>query len=184
MGCGLGASPKRVTVAKYRDKALSMRAFLFAIAAACTLAACGQPAEQAAEPEAPAASAGIEVRDAWAAQTPGGVDVSAGYLVIGNGGDADDRLLSASSPRAARVEIHEMVMEGAVMRMRPVEALVIPAHGEATLAPGGQHLMFFGVTAPFVQGETVDVRLVFETAGEVAVSLPVRQGATHGGGEH
>lgn len=161
-----------------------MRAFLFAISAACMLAACGQPAEHAAEPAAPVApSAGIEVRDAWAAQTPGGVDVSAGYLVISNGGDADDRLISASSPRAARVEIHEMVMDGAVMRMRPLQALVIPGHGEVALAPGGQHLMFFGVTQPFVQEESVEARLVFETAGEVVVSLPVRQGATHGG-EH
>jgi periplasmic copper chaperone A len=158
-----------------------MRAFIFAIAAACTLAACGQAAEQGVEPAAPSATAGIEVRDAWAAQTPGGVDVSAGYLVISNGGDSDERLISSSSARAARVEIHEMVMEGAVMRMRPVEALVIPAHGEVALAPGGQHLMFIGVTEPFVTGETIEVHLVFETTGEVVVSLPVRQGATHGG---
>jgi periplasmic copper chaperone A len=159
-----------------------MRAFIFAVAAVCALAACGQPAEHAEHStETAAPAAGIEVRDAWASQTPGGVDVSAGYLVIANGGDADDRLVSASSSRAARVEIHEMVADGAVMRMRAVDALIIPAHGEVALAPGGQHLMFFGVTAPFTQGETIDVRLVFETAGEVAVSLPVRQGATHGG---
>lgn len=160
-----------------------MRAFIFAIAAAA-LAACGQPAEHAVEPAAQdAAPAGIAVQDPWAAQTPGGVDVSAGYLVITNGGDADDQLISASSPRASRVEIHEMAMDGAVMRMRPVDALVVPAHGQTELGPGGQHLMFFGVTQPFVQGETVEVHLVFATAGEVVVSLPVRQGATHGG-EH
>jgi copper(I)-binding protein len=160
-----------------------MRAFIFAIAAAA-LAACGQPAEHAAEPAAQdAAPAGIAVEDPWAAQTPGGVDVSAGYLVITNGGAADDQLISASSPRASRVEIHEMAMDGAVMRMRPVDALVVPAHGQTELAPGGQHLMFFGVTQPFVQGETVEVHLVFATAGEVVESLPVRQGATHGG-EH
>lgn len=154
-----------------------MRAFLFAIAAACTLVACTQAAGPPAEAAAPA---GIEIRDAWASPTPGGVDVSAGYLVVANGGAAD-RLLSASSSRAARVEVHEMSMDGAVMRMRRLDALPIPANAEVTLAPGGLHLMFIGVTSPFVEGETIDVRLVFETAGAVDVSLPVGRAAGHSG---
>jgi copper(I)-binding protein len=159
-----------------------MRAFLFAVAAACALAACGQqPADQPA-PEAAAPAATLEIRDPWAAPTPGGVDVSAGYLVIANGTPTDDRLISASSSRAARVEIHEMAMDGAVMRMRAVETLTIPANGEVALAPGGLHLMFFGVTQPFAEGETVDVRLVFETAGERDVALVVRRPPPHGEG--
>jgi len=73
-------------------------------------------------------------------------------------------------------------MDGAVMRMRAVEALPIPAGGQIELTPTGRHLMFFGVTQPFTQGENIAVRLTFEHAGEIDVSLPVRpQSASHSG---
>jgi copper(I)-binding protein len=154
-----------------------MRAFLFA--AVLVLAACGQTSSLP-ETETPAPD-GIELRDAWAAPTPNGVDVSAGYLVIANGGGAD-RLIAVASARAERVEIHEMIMDGAIMQMRPVEALNIPANGQVELAPGGQHLMFFGVTEAFAEGQEIPVQLTFESAGEMDVMLPVRRAeAEHGG---
>lgn len=149
-----------------------MRALLFLCA--LTLAACGQPAPTETNHDA---SAALQVRDAWAAPTPNGVDVSAGYLVVANGGDADDRLLAATSPRAARVEVHTMAMVDGVMQMRAAEAAIVPAQGELRLAPGGMHLMFYGVTQPFAPGEGVPVTLTFEHGGEVTLELPVRQGA-------
>lgn len=119
----------------------------------------------------------LSVEQAWAAPTPAGIDVSAGYLTITNGSGAEDRLLSATSPRAARVEIHEMSMDGSVMRMRAVENLAVPAGQAVEFAPGGMHLMFFGVNEPFTQGQNVPVRLTFETAGQIDVTLPVRRTA-------
>jgi copper(I)-binding protein len=145
------------------------------------VAACGAPQQSADQPAAEANAVRLQVHDMWAAVTPGGVDVSAGYMIIANGGGADDRLLSATSPRAAHVEVHEMVMDGAVMRMRPIEGLVVPAGGQAELAPGGQHLMFTGVTQPFVEGEEIPVQLVFEHAGAMDIALPVRAGSGSGG---
>jgi copper(I)-binding protein len=144
---------------------------LIALAFLVLASACGAPQTERIEP-----SGVLEVRDGWASPTPGGVDVSAGYLTIANGTDADDRLIAASSPRAASVEIHEMEMDGAVMRMRPVEALVIPAGGEVTLGQGGAHLMFIGVTQPFTAGEEIALQLTFESAGVVDTTLPVRTG--------
>lgn len=142
-------------------------------------AACGAPQQTASTTDAPAASS-VEIRDAWASATPGGVAVAAGYMTIANPGAADE-LVSASSPRAARIEIHEMTMDGTVMRMRQVEgALAIPAGGDVTLGPGGLHLMFMDVTQPFVEGETVPVTLTFSGAGEVQVDLPVRAGGYSG----
>lgn len=145
-----------------------MRAFFIA-AAAFALAAC----TPAVETEAPAGR--LEIRDAWAAPTPGGVNVSAGYFTIVNGAGEADRLVSLSSPRAARVEVHEMAMDGDVMQMRPVEAVEIAAGAELALAPGGKHLMFFEVTAPFAEGEDIPITLTFENAGAMDVSLPVRR---------
>ncbi len=140
---------------------------LFVLAFFLFAAACGEPAPQAA---------GIVVTGGWAAPTPGGVDVSAGYVTIINGG-ADDRLLAASSPRAARVELHEMRMDGDLMIMRGVAALPIAAGETVSLAPGSMHLMFFGVNQPFTEGEDIAVQITFERAGVIDVTLPVRRGA-------
>lgn len=144
-----------------------MRAFF--IAAAFALAACTPPAE----PEAPAGR--LEIREAWAAPTPGGVNVSAGYLIIVNGAGEADRLVAASSARAGRVEVHEMLMTGDVMQMRPAAAVDIAPGAEVALAPGGMHLMFYEIATPFTEGEEVPVTLTFERAGAVDVSLPVRR---------
>lgn len=147
---------------------------LVALALLALAAACGAP--QTAAPPQPEITA-LEVSDAWAAPSPGGVDIAAGYLTIANGTDAEERLVSVSSPRAASVEIHEMSMDGAVMRMRVVAGgLSIPRGETAFFQPGGLHLMFTGVTQPFAPGETIPVRLHFERVGERDVSLPVRTG--------
>ena len=87
--------------------------------------------------EAQQAPAGIVVEDPWAATTAPGATVAAGYVTLRNTSSEPAHLVSASSPRAERVELHEMSMEGGMMRMRPVDAIVIPAGGAVTLAPGG-----------------------------------------------
>jgi len=146
-----------------------MRAFFIAVS--LLLCACGaQPAASNADANT------LHVADAWSPPTPGGVDVSAGYLTIVNGTSTDDTLLSATSPRAQRVELHEMAMDGSVMRMRAVTSLPVPAHGNVTLAPSGRHLMFFGVTQPFTPGESIPVTLHFEHAGDVQATLSVHAG--------
>ena len=159
-----------------------MRTLLLFPLIALIVAACGAPQHHdAASPPAASAARTLEVRNGWAAPTPGGVQVAAGYLTIVNGAGADDRLVSASSPRAAQIEVHEMSMDGAIMRMRPVAGgLAVPAGATVTLSPGGGlHLMFMGVTQPFAEGETIPVTLTFEHAGDVAVELRVRREGAH-----
>jgi periplasmic copper chaperone A len=134
------------------------------------MGACNDPLPQ----QAPAA---IAIERAWATPTPAGVDVSAGYLAIVNATAADDRLLGATSPRAERAEIHEITMEDGVMRMRRIDVLTIPAEEEIEFGPGGMHLMFYGVTEPFSEGQSIPVRLTLETAGAIDVNLPVRHAA-------
>lgn len=142
---------------------------LFAFAAAC-----GAP--QTAPPQTQVAT--LEVRDAWVSPTPGGVDVAAGYLTIINGADAEETLVSASSPRAGAVTIHEMKMDGDVMRMRELESgLAIPRGETILFQASGLHLMFTGVAAPFVEGEEIPVTLTFEHAGVREITLPVRADA-------
>ena len=95
-------------------------------------------------------------------------------MTIVNAGKADDRLVSASSPVAAEVQIHDMKMEEGVMRMRQLTGgLGVPAGARVELKPRSLHLMFMQLKAPLVTGQTVPVTLQFEKAGSVAVQFRV-----------
>jgi len=102
---------------------------------------------------------------------------AAGYLSITSPGPAADLLLSASSPVAARVSIHQSLSVGGVMTMRQLPALPIPAHATVSLAPGGYHLMLEGLRRPLRLGDAVPVTLTFEKAGALRAVLAVRAAA-------
>jgi copper(I)-binding protein len=103
-----------------------------------------------------------------------GQPAGGGFLTISNKGVAADKLIAVTSPNAGMVEIHTMQVVDDVMTMRPVEGgLEIPAGGAIELKPGGTHLMFMAVTAPFKQGSAVPVTLEFEKAGTVDIAFPV-----------
>jgi len=116
----------------------------------------------------------LEIGQPWARATPPSAPAGGGFLKITNTGSTPDRLVSASSPAAELVQVHEMKMEGSVMRMREVDkGLEIPAGGSVTLAPGSYHLMMMGLKAPLKQGSPVPLTLVFEKAGKIDVELAV-----------
>jgi copper(I)-binding protein len=74
------------------------------------------------------------------------------------------KLVSASSPIATSVEVHEMKMDGDMMRMRPVEALPLPAGKPVELKAGAFHMMLMGLKAPVKAGDVVPIKLVVEDA--------------------
>jgi copper(I)-binding protein len=116
----------------------------------------------------------LEIVQPWARATPPSAPAGGGFLKITNTGTTPDRLVSASSPAAGLTQIHEMKMDGSVMRMREVEKGVeIPPGGSVTLAPGGVHLMMMQLKGPLTQGSKVPVTLVFEKAGKIDVELSV-----------
>jgi hypothetical protein len=104
----------------------------------------------------------------------------AAYLTVRNGGDAADRLVGVASEVADRAALHSSVVQDGVMRMRPVDAVEVPAGGEAVLEPGGLHVMLIGLKAPLEEGDSFALRLVFEDAGEVEVVTTIEDIA-HGG---
>ena len=100
--------------------------------------------------------------------------VGGGFVSIENTGDQADRLVSASSPVAKEVQIHEMAMDGDVMRMRRLsDGLELPAGETTVLKPGSYHLMMMGLNQPLVEGQTVSLTLTFEHAGSVDLDVPV-----------
>lgn len=100
--------------------------------------------------------------------------VGGGYLTITNTGTEDDRLVAATAAFAGDVQIHEMKMEGDIMRMAELaDGLPIPAGETVTLAPGGYHLMFMQLGEVLVEGTEVPVTLTFEKAGTIEIMLAV-----------
>lgn len=123
----------------------------------------------------PAFADGIMVNDAYARSAMKGAPTGAAFMQIMNHSDADDRLIGVSSSIAKRVELHTHKDLGdGVLKMMEVEGgIAIPAGGMHGLARGGDHVMFMGLNQDLVQGESVEVTLTFEKAGDVVVQVPV-----------
>jgi copper(I)-binding protein len=147
---------------------LPKAARLLAPLAVLTLAACGGGD---AAPEGPAV---VQAEDAWCRPTPNGVLVGGCYVTLVS--SRDDVLVSAASPASPTVEIHEMSMDGDMMRMGELEnGLPLPAGETVQMRPGAEHLMLMTLSAPLAEGETVPLTLTFADAAEVTVEAQVRQ---------
>lgn len=144
---------------------------LVSAAALLMLAACNS-GEKAPEPGAPT----VAVADALCRPTPKGRQTTGCYMTLT--ASADDRLVSAESPQAKYVQIHESRMESNMMMMQQMRDGMPLAAGQATaLAPGGNHLMLLGVEEPLATGDTVTLKLTFATAAPVEVTARVAQPA-------
>jgi len=150
-----------------------IRTFALAAAAAFTLGS--------------AAAADIAIESPYARASGMGAIAGAAFMTIVNTGDEDDRLIAASSDVSERVELHtHLIDQNGVARMVEVEdGFAIPAGGSHALERGGDHVMFMGLKEPFVPGETIQVTLTFEKAGEMTLDVPVdtsRPATGHGMG--
>lgn len=141
-----------------------------------------------------ASFAEIVITDPYARVSRPGAPSGAAFMIIENTGDTADRLISARSDVAQRVELHTHAdMGDGVMKMAEVEEGFEIAPGSShMLKRGGDHVMFMGLTETLDQGGEVTVTLVFEQAGEIALTVPVDnerqpmhgEGHGHGHGDH
>ena len=113
----------------------------------------------------------VEARAAWVRGTVPGQTTAGAYMELTS--DRRASLLGAESPAAGSAEIHEMRMEGNVMRMRAVAAVEIPARATTALKPGGYHVMLMDLKQPLVAGETLLLSLTFAKAGRIDVTARV-----------
>ncbi len=115
----------------------------------------------------------LEIEAPWARATPPAARTGAVYLTLTNRGQAADRLLAASSPAAARAELHAHLNEGGVMRMKAIDAIVLAPAERLSLRPGGLHVMLADLKAPLREGTRLTLTLGFARAGEVTLEVPV-----------
>lgn len=120
------------------------------------------------------ATASVEISDAWCRPTPNGAQAAACYLTLEASGD--NRVTGVATPLATSAAIHDMTMEGGVMRMSEMpDGLPLPAGTPMILAPGGKHVMLMGLTAPLVEGISVPLTLTFSATPAMTVQAAVRQ---------
>ncbi len=108
------------------------------------------------------AHAQVVVSEPWTRATVPHQKSSGAFMRLRS--DVDARLVAAATPVAGRTEIHEMAMNGNVMRMRPVTAIELPAGKPVNLASGGYHIMLFDLKRQLKEGDTIPMSLVVEGA--------------------
>ena len=122
----------------------------------------------------------VVVADPYVRLAPPTAENTALFMVLHNNEAGERKLVSAASPAAKKVELHTVVHEGDVMRMRPVSEIAIPSQGETTLRPGGFHVMLLGLKAALREGDAVAVTLGFDDGSTQEIKAPVRRIGGHG----
>ena len=97
---------------------------------------------------------------------------------------AADKLIGVSGSVAKEVQMHSMMTEDGVMKMREITALDIPANGKAELKPGGYHVMLIGIPEGLKEGTKFPLKLKFEKAGEVTVMVTAQKPGMQDHSEH
>lgn len=118
---------------------------------------------------------GVTVKEPWSRQAMGG-DNGAAFMTITNATSQDDRVISAETSIAQRVELHETMELDGVMSMIPQpDGFPLPAGATLELKPGGKHVMLMGLVNPLAPGQTYELTLNFEMAGPITIKVPVRE---------
>ncbi len=124
----------------------------------------------------------VKIEQAWTRATVQGQKATGAFMKIT--ANQPLQLVAVSSPVAGVAEIHEMKMEGNVMKMRALPALDLPAGQAVELKPGGHHLMLMDLKAPLTPNSSVSLTLTFKDAKGVQsqqqLSLPVSSGMPAG----
>lgn len=125
----------------------------------------------------------IDVQNAWARTTVPGQKATGAFMTL-TARDAS-RLVGAASPVAGVVEVHEMKLEGDVMKMRALkDGLELPAGHPVALKPGGYHVMLMDLKAALPKESTIPLTLVFKDAkgqeSKVELKVPVATTAPEG----
>lgn len=103
------------------------------------------------------------------------VKMTAAFLDITNSSSIDDKLVSASTDVAGKVELHTHLMEDGVAMMRQVDSIALPAKATVNLKPRGLHIMLMQMKKPLQDGEEINITLSFEHAGDMTISFPVKK---------
>ena len=128
----------------------------------------------------------IHIMKPWSRPLPAVSVNGAAYMTLMNKGSAADKLVSVSTPAARKAELHNHIMEGGMMKMRPAGTVAITPGKPTVLQPGGLHVMLMGLAKPLVEGNSFALTLNFERAGSIEVEVRIfePEGTGHGEMKH
>jgi copper(I)-binding protein len=121
------------------------------------------------------ADGAISIGDPHVRLVPPTAENTGVFMVIRNQGDKDVRLIGAASPAAKSVELHTVIEEGGMKKMRPVPSIAVKAWGETVLKPGDYHVMLIGLNRPLNEGDEVPITLTFDDGSSQSLQAPVRR---------
>lgn len=155
-------------------RSMTLRTLAGATALALALVASTLPsAARAADPAPKHDVATLKIAHAWIRLLPAGLP-AAGYMDVANTGDTSRKLVSVDSDDFGHVMLHQSMQSSGMSHMRHVDGIDIPAHGKATLAPGGYHVMLMQPKRALKVGETVTLVLHFADGATQAVAFAVK----------
>ncbi|MET7282707.1 copper chaperone PCu(A)C [Kribbella sp. NPDC005582] len=153
---------------------MKLLAATIAVALPVLLSSCGSPeTPKAAVAETPR----VLVEDAWVRATVGTKDttMTAAFMALTNPGNADIKLISATSPVAGMVQLHEMAMkDGKMVMQEKAGGVTVPATSHAHLSPGGDHIMLMGLKKALRPSDEVPLRLTFSDNTTHDLTVPVK----------
>ncbi|QSX29518.1 copper chaperone PCu(A)C [Shewanella cyperi] len=130
------------------------------------------------------AQAQVMVMDGYVRAMPPSVPNSAAYFTLMNHGPAT-KLVSVSSPAADEAQLHTLITENELVKMRRLDSLELPEHGTVSLSETGNHIMLQGLKAPLQEGQKIALTLTFADGQSLEITLPVaKQGANAAPHEH
>ena len=143
---------------------------VFALVIAVGAAACS-------DDKSSSKSSSIKVTDPWAMNATMSQGNGAAFMTIENTSSTEDELIGVSVPSsvAASAQMHDVKMEGEMMKMQEVQSVSIPANGTREFKHGSFHIMLMELKAPLEVGSKIEVTLKFKNAGEMTVTYPVEK---------
>lgn len=121
------------------------------------------------------ADMGVMAHDMYARATPPSAVNSAVFVTLMNQSNKDRVVVSASTPAAGKVELHDVIKDGDVMMMRQIPKISVPANSNVMLKPGSLHIMLFDLKHSLEEGQSIDITLTFANGEELNVKAPVKK---------
>ncbi len=141
--------------------------FAAILAAPFALSACADPAP-------------LYVDQAWVQMNANPKAPAAGYFVI-HGGPEPVTLRAIQTEGALRIEMHDNVMQDGMMRMTPLDSVDVPAQTKVAFAPGGKHLMIFGVNPAVAEAGKLTMTMFFSNGDRILVDAAIKPAGAAGG---
>lgn len=117
----------------------------------------------------------IMVQDPYAREMAPGATTSAVFVTFTNRGQEEVHIVAAETLAAGKVELHDVITEGDMMKMRQIDQITLGANSTTELKPGGLHIMLFDLNQPLKAGDEIEVTVLCNNGTQQSFKAPVKK---------